>query len=237
MCVCGNLEPKSGSRERRAIFFGECFPFFFLIFSRILPCWTCWLLGCLAWLFLTETMATFWGGSNESRLFGWVFLKGKGSQSSVLRPYSGPTHLKRRHCFLLGSARAWGRIRCVELWIFPQRACRCNRDARRDRHRHRRPFWLFCLQHRRPWFTWWFNHLPGPSFFLDTYGPRGVFLNKIASEPLTAVLTRCFPSLCTGVIMLTVVWGYQSQHMGCFPVTYHVMVVVVKHFSFLPIVV
>ena len=27
-------------------------------------------------------------------------------------------------------------------------------------YKHRCPFWLFCLNNRRPWFTWWFNHLP-----------------------------------------------------------------------------
>ena len=28
---------------------------------------------------------------------------------------------------------------------------------------HRCPFWLFWLKNRWHWFTWWFNHLPGPS--------------------------------------------------------------------------
>ena len=27
------------------------------------------------------------------------------------------------------------------------------------------PFWLVCLKFRAPWFTWWLNHLPGPSIF------------------------------------------------------------------------
>ena len=30
---------------------------------------------------------------------------------------------------------------------------------------HRCPFWLVCLKDRRPWCTWWFSHLPGPSIF------------------------------------------------------------------------
>ena len=29
--------------------------------------------------------------------------------------------------------------------------------------KHRCPFWLVCSKNRGPWFTWWFNHLPGPS--------------------------------------------------------------------------
>ena len=28
---------------------------------------------------------------------------------------------------------------------------------------HRCPFWLVWLKSRGPWFTWWFNLLPGPS--------------------------------------------------------------------------
>ena len=28
---------------------------------------------------------------------------------------------------------------------------------------HRCPCWLFWWENRWPWFTWWFNHLPGPS--------------------------------------------------------------------------
>ena len=26
-------------------------------------------------------------------------------------------------------------------------------------------FWLFWYTNRWPWFTWWFNHLPGPSIY------------------------------------------------------------------------
>ena len=35
----------------------------------------------------------------------------------------------------------------------------------KNRKAHRCPSWLVCLKNRGPWFTWWLNHLPGPSIF------------------------------------------------------------------------
>ena len=42
------------------------------------------------------------------------------------------------------------------------------RDGSRPVPLCRCPFWLIWLKHRRPWFTWWFNQLPGPSIFPDS---------------------------------------------------------------------
>ena len=64
-------------------------------------------------------------------------------------------------------------------------------------HEHRCPFWLFCQKNRWPWFTWWFNHLPGPSISLKRTPMvmrrgvgRGVFRTK---PPWLALGTKFGP--------------------------------------------
>ena len=41
--------------------------------------------------------------------------------------------------------------------------------------------WWFCSKNSRPWFAWWFHHLPGPSNFQkgDTYGGYPTFDHRI----------------------------------------------------------
>ena len=55
---------------------------------------------------------------------------------------------------------------------------------------HRCPFWLFWCKNRWPSFTWWFNHLPGPSFC-----PKRTPMWLTVSQALhftTATLQLCF---------------------------------------------
>ena len=59
-------------------------------------------------------------------------------------------------------------------------------------HLHRRPFGLAWLENRGPWFSWWFNHLPGPSIFQidDSYGR--LKLTSSVRAPLLPVSSSCF---------------------------------------------
>ena len=49
------------------------------------------------------------------------------------------------------------------------------------------PFWLIWLKNRGPWFTWWFNQLPGPSIF-----PK--------RTPMSPMLFQSSPVLTMGIV-------------------------------------
>ena len=51
--------------------------------------------------------------------------------------------------------------------------------------KHRCPFWLFWFKNRGPWFTWWFNQLPGPSISPKT--------TPMVARPVDKTSKNCNP--------------------------------------------
>ena len=78
--------------------------------------------------------------------------------------------------------------------IFPASSWQCP-----VRCMHRCPFLVGLVRNRGPWFTWWFNHLPGPSLFFPpkqgTYDCMPLFVHGQISCGWTAfeILGLCSP--------------------------------------------
>ena len=53
-----------------------------------------------------------------------------------------------------GKKWLWVKTNGIPFWLVGEFTTHCS---------HRCAFWLFWQKNRWPWFTWWFNHLPGPS--------------------------------------------------------------------------
>ena len=83
-------------------------------------------------------------------------------------------------------------------------------------NQHRCPFWLFWSKNRWPWFAWWFNHLPGPSFCAKRT-PMGINLIHCLPPRSTNFESEdCLESIAGNASLELLDLGWNSFDERCF---------------------